>query len=148
MGFYTIVAAIYGAICYLFIRLFAFLLLLSTRAFLHLGLWMPGASEQTDKLTAIWPQPQFMNLSGTPVAASLNWSESIAALIIRLAVLLVVGMVVSFVISFFFSANTIIYALMRKLVDDTPLENVHTHLDEVKNGSCAKKLMSEDNLLT
>jgi hypothetical protein len=33
---------------------------------------------------------------------------------------------VSFVISFYFSANTVIYALMRHRVDGTPLDEVYT----------------------
>jgi hypothetical protein len=37
-----------------------------------------------------------------------------------------VGLLVSFVISFYFSANTIIYALMRNKVDNTALDDIYT----------------------
>jgi len=40
-------------------------------------------------------------------------------------VLAVVGLLASFVISFYFSANAIIYALMRNRVDNIALEDVY-----------------------
>ncbi len=135
MGFYTVIAALYGTICYLFVRLFAFLLLLSTRGFLRLGLRADSASEQTSKLEAIWPKPEFMDLLGTPTEATLSLYERITASLIRLELMVIVGLVVAFIISFYFSANTIIYAFMRNRVDNTALEKVHTHLDEVENSS-------------
>ena len=46
-------------------------------------------------------------------------------------VIIVVGLMVSYVISFYFSANTIIYALMRKRVDKTALDEVYTGADEM-----------------
>jgi hypothetical protein len=38
---------------------------------------------------------------------------------------------VSFVISFYFSANTIIYGLMRKRVDRTALDEIYTDSDDM-----------------
>ena len=43
----------------------------------------------------------------------------------------VVVLVVSYIISFYFSANTIIYSLMRKKVDNTALEDVYTISEEI-----------------
>jgi uncharacterized membrane protein YgaE (UPF0421/DUF939 family) len=74
---------------------------------------------------AIWPEPSFSQLA-TYSAATGNWSESIAAFLVYLFVLVIVGLVVSFIISFYFSANTVIYALMRNKVDNTPLEEIYT----------------------
>lgn len=128
MVFYTVIAAVYGAICYIFVRFFAFLLLLVTHWFLLFGIW--GGNR---KLIAIWPAPEFMNLLGsTGASTTANWSESLAAILVYLLLLVVVGLVVSFVISFYFSANTIIYALMRNKVDNTALEDIYTHLDDAK----------------
>ena len=45
-------------------------------------------------------------------------------------VLVVIGLLVAFVISFYFSANTIIYSLIRKKVDGIELGEVYTHLDK------------------
>jgi hypothetical protein len=38
----------------------------------------------------------------------------------------VIGLIVSFIMSFYFSANTIIYALMRNRVDNTALDDIYT----------------------
>jgi len=125
MGFYTIVAVVYGAICYLFVRLFGFLLLWMTRSFLQIGFL-----EQNQKLDAIWPAPTFDSLVGPVGAMPGTWPLWLAALLIRVWVLAVVGLIASFAISFYFSASTIVYALMRKRVDGTPPEEIHTSQSE------------------
>ncbi|MFA5422824.1 MAG: hypothetical protein WC374_03100 [Phycisphaerae bacterium] len=117
---YTALAAVYGAICYMFVRFFAFLLLLVTRFSLGLGLF--GKSAQ--KLEAIWPQPYFQNLSGILTTSELSGTEWISAIIINFFVLVILGLIVAFIMSFYFSANTIIYALLRKKVDNTDLDEV------------------------
>ncbi len=127
MSFYTVIAAIYGAICYVFVRFFAFLLLWVTHRSLQLGVL-----GDNKKLTAIWPGPTFTNLVDPPDLAAANWSQFIAAILVYLLLLAVVVLVVSFIVSFYFSANTIIYSLMRNRVDNTALEDVYTPLEEVK----------------
>ncbi len=123
MGFYTIVAAIYGAICYLFVRFFGFLILYSVRSFLAVGIWVKG-TQTADKLTAIWPEPSFARLvSAIPMSG--NWSEIGGAFFIHIFSLLIVGLLAAFLISFYFSANTIIYALMRNKVDNAALSDVY-----------------------
>jgi hypothetical protein len=119
MGFYTAVAAVYGAICYLFVRLFAFLAMWISRVFLEVGV-LSGNS----KLTTIWPEPTFTDLLGMPVYAGESWSLVAAGVLVRLFTVAVVGLLASFLISFFFCANTIVYALMRKTVDNTALQDV------------------------
>ena len=128
LAFYTIIAALYGAVCYTFLRIFVFVLLYTTHSFLELGVIASNSTDQASKLTAIWPQPTFTDLLGNSVLQT-NWSETIPAIFIRLCVLLVVGLLVSFVISFYFSASTIIYAALRKKADGIPLEQIHTHPD-------------------
>jgi len=129
MVFYSAVSAVYGAICYLFVRLFAFLLLLVTRSILSLGVWTEN-SNGVNKLTAIWPEPRFMDLLGTSGPAATSGTESVAAFLVQLFLCLVVGLVVSVIITFYFSANTIIYSLMRNKVDNTALEDIYSGLDE------------------
>jgi hypothetical protein len=126
MGFYTFIAAIYGSICYLFVRFFAFLTLWVTRWFLQLGVLGDDS-----KLTEIWQHnPTFSQLIATPNWSTLNESNSVAAFLVYLLLLAVAGLVVAFIVSFYFSANTIIYSLMRKMVDNTALEDVHTPAEE------------------
>jgi len=131
MTFYTAVAAVYGAICYTFVRFFAFLLLWTTHRFLHLGVWVNNSSKQINKLPAIWPEPKFTMLVDTSTLATANWSESLSAFLIHLLLWGVIGLIVSFIMSFYFSANTIIYALMRNRVDNTALDDIYTpHFNE------------------
>ncbi len=122
MGLYAVIAFVYGAICYLFVRFFSFLVLWTTHAFLQLGF-----AYQNKKLHAIWPEPVFTDFFGAGVAAPPNWSTSISSALIYFWVLVVIGLVVSSVISFYFSASTIIYALMRNRVDFIPLEEVYVY---------------------
>ena len=131
MAIYSVIAAIYGAICYAVVRFFVFLMLLATHCFLRLGIWADSSTEGVNKLAAIWPKPELMNLLGSSDPVTANWTELWASRLIYLFVLVVVGLMVSFIISFYFSANTVIYSLMRKRVDNTALDDVCTHFDEV-----------------
>jgi hypothetical protein len=118
MIFYSIIAAVYGAICYVFVRFVAFLMLFFTHRFLQLGI-------RNNKLETIWSGPTLVNLVDPPNLSAANWS------IIYLLILSVVVLVVSFILSFYFSANTIIYSLMRNKVDNTALDDVYTLSDEI-----------------
>ncbi len=121
MGFYTIISAIYGAICYIFVRLFALLLLWIARFFLQLGILGDNS-----KLKEIWQEPPtFTQLIVQPNWAELRGLESFAAFLVYILLIAVVLLVVAFIVSFYFSANTIIYSLMRKAVDNTALEDVY-----------------------
>jgi len=125
MTFYSAIAAVYGAICYAFVRFFAFLLLWVVHSFLRLGIWVNDSSGLFNKLNALWAGPAFENLGGQPVQAALNRSESIAAFLIHLNVLVIIGLVIAFFVSFYFSANTIIYSLMRNRLDNTALDKIY-----------------------
>jgi hypothetical protein len=122
MGLYMAIAFVYGAICYEFVRFFSFLVLWTTHAFLQLGF-----AYKNVKLHAIWPEPTLDDFFGAGVAAPLNWSTSISSALIYFWILVVIGLVVAFVISFYFSASTIIYALMRNRVDLIALEDVYVY---------------------
>ena len=130
MAFYSVVAAVYGALCYIVLRFFVFLMLLVTHCFLRLGIWTDGNTPGVNKLTAIWPRPQFMDLLGPPAAVTTDWAELWASRLISFFVLVVIGLMVSFIISFYFSANTVIYSFMRNKVDNTALDDICTHFDE------------------
>ncbi len=128
MGFYSSIAVVYGAICYLFVRFFAFLLLTATYISLDVGIYKK--IEGISKLERIWARPAFLNLLGPDQVVAANGAQSFAGWIVYLLVLLVIGLVVAFIVSFYFSANTIIYALLRKRVDDTAIEDVYTQLEQ------------------
>ena len=128
-AFYALLAVLYGAVCYLFVRLFAFLLLWTTRSFLQVGFL-----GRHDKLQALWPAPTFASLLDPAAALPDTWSMWIAAVLIRIWVFAVIALVVAFVLSFYFSASTIIYALLRQRVDGTPLADIYLSSSESAAG--------------
>lgn len=126
MGLYTVLAAVYGAICYMFVRLFAFLLLCVTYFSLQLGVL-----GNNNKLTEIWPdKPIFTHLIAQPNWEKLNELQSLGTFLVYIMLMAVVILVVAFTVSFYFSANTVIYSLMRKAVDNTALEDIYTPTEE------------------
>jgi hypothetical protein len=127
---YTSIAIVYGSICYIFVRFFAFLSLFISHWFLRLSLWTQNGSQEINKLEAIWPEPEFMQLLVTPSTLNtVNWTEKAAAFLVYIFLLVVIGLVVSFIINFYFSANTIIYSLLRHKVDNTAFEDIYTPPD-------------------
>ncbi len=132
MAFYSAAASIYGAVCYIVVRFFVFLMLWVTHSFLGLGIWTDSNTEGVNKLTAIWPKPELMDLLGSSEPVPTNWTELWASRLVYLFVLVVIGLMVSFIISFYFSANTVIYSLMRNRVDNTALDDICTHFDEAE----------------
>jgi hypothetical protein len=131
MGLYSFAAFVYGAICYCFVRFFAYLLLLLTYEGLRLGAGLDSAQGLPDKVAAIWPKPTFHELL-TYSAQAGSVSEKFAAFLVYIFALVVIGLVVSFIISFYYSSNTIIYALIRNKVDNTPIEEIYTEPQEIR----------------
>jgi len=126
-AFYYLVATVYGGICYLFVHLFAFLMLVSVHAAAGLAMNWDSSSlaESRGKLDAIWPIPLLSDLQPAINWSSLNWTEAAGAGLICLWVALVVAAVLAFVVALYFSLSTITYLLLRKHVDDTDLEDVY-----------------------
>ena len=122
MGFYSAVAVVYGAVCYIFVRFFAFVSLWISYVFLQIGVL--GGNR---RLVAVWPEPALTDFLGSPSATAQGWSVSVSAMLVHLFILAVIGAMIAFVMSFYFSASTIIYALMRNRVDNTALDDVCTH---------------------
>lgn len=126
MLFYTLVEIIMGTLFYLFIRLFVFLILKLTYIMLSIGL----TDSHVDKLHRIWTRPTFFHLLNAPREPA-NWSETTASVLIFLALLFLVGLVMALVISYFFSAITVLYALMRKKVDKISFSQVDIPLQKI-----------------
>jgi hypothetical protein len=125
LGFYTGVALVYGAISYAMTRFFVFGLLLSAYRFLELGFL-----ENNAKLLRLWQEPRFESLYTLTLPNHGIVTESIGAVLIQVSVLTIIGLLVAYVVSFCFSANTIIYALMRKRVDNIELTQVKSIYEE------------------
>lgn len=125
LGLYTILAAFYGGICYLFIRFFAFVMLLLSRWFLDLAIFVKSAKDNPlSKIDAIWIRPEYLNFSGAAGEISRPVMQTITAAVVNFEILVVGGLVMAFAMSFYFSASTIIYCLLRNKVDNIPLDEV------------------------
>ncbi|MHC4623341.1 MAG: hypothetical protein ACYS4W_05495 [Planctomycetota bacterium] len=130
MVFYTALVAIYGALCYMFVRLLAFLTLTATYSLLDIGLF--ADADGGSKLARVWTAPAFFRLIGPNAQPALNWSEEVTLFLVYAFVLVVIGLLIAFIMSFYFSANTIIYALLRNKVDNTALEEVYTYFEQTE----------------
>jgi len=132
-GLYAGAALVHGAICYVFIRLFAFVALAATHCFVKVavctgGETLPGVVDP-DKLDVLWAAPTFQNLH------TWNWeamtaAQGIGAVVIMAWVYLIVGLVAAFALSYFTSAMTMIYYLLRREVDATDVDEVYIGEDE------------------
>jgi hypothetical protein len=133
-GFYTLVLAVYGAACYLFVRFFAYLLLQIIHVTVDTGMsffgLIDGSRPGMTKLAAMWQSPMFTDLTRPILYSRLSGTEAVAAFIINLWVLLIVGMVLAFIISFYFSGHTVMYYLLRRKVDATDMEDVFVEEEE------------------
>ncbi|MBN1787906.1 MAG: hypothetical protein JW806_05865 [Sedimentisphaerales bacterium] len=131
LSFYMLIATVYGAVCYLFARFFVFLMLTAGRWFLYISIWKNAAkAEQMNKLDVIWPKPEFFSLLGSGAEIAKSRTESFAEWLINLQVLVIAGVVIAFAVSFYFSASTIIYCLLRKGIDQTPLDSVFIETEQ------------------
>jgi hypothetical protein len=127
--FYSAVAIAYGALTYLFVRLFIWLTLLITWFFV--GLFIFREAGNGDSLWAtILPRPSFASLPYTIDTLPLSWAGSLAYFFTAGWVYLTIAMLGAFAISFYFSANTIIYYLLRREVDATELDDVYLEQQE------------------
>jgi len=126
--FYTLVTAIYGTLCFIFVKILISLVFKVAAAITGATMNIDHASMASPlgKLEAIWFSPGFFApFFGRFYLFPLNWSESLASFFVALWVFLFVGLVIAFAISFFFCGYTIIYLLLRRCVDATELDEVY-----------------------
>jgi hypothetical protein len=123
MLFYTVVSVAYGALTYLFLRLFIFIMLSLIHYFETWWLYK-HADGAYGHWQAMWPSPQMFSLPYYVDYSALTTGEKIGAGILSFWIYLSISMLGAFAISFYFSANTIIYYLMRQEVDATELDDV------------------------
>jgi hypothetical protein len=129
--FYTVFSAVYGCLTFILVKLVAFLTLAIAHASIAkftFGWFTEGEMGQLDRLwqapslAVPWPAAGAINLSSTEIVGSdlmLFW------------VWVVFGLLVAFLFSFFFTSQTVVYFLLRKVVDATDMEEVYMdELDE------------------
>ncbi len=126
-AFYSLIATVYGVICYLFVRFCAYLTLAATHWFVGAGVWGGGQtlSPTADKLDVLWPAPTFDNLMANAPSAAMGGIEPVGAWLIWFWTMFVAATVLAFLLSFFASATTSIYFLLRRRIDATDLDDVY-----------------------
>jgi hypothetical protein len=132
MLFYTLVAVLYGALCYVFVRFFIGIMLILTHHFVGAGMFVnvDGSRVPLDLWNTMWPAPETHGFTYDVDWLTLGPAQSLAAFLVSFWVYITVGMLGAFAISFYFSANTIIYFLMRREVDATELDDVYLEQSE------------------
>ncbi|MCP4376200.1 MAG: hypothetical protein GY794_08520 [bacterium] len=143
---YGVVALVYGTICYLFVRLFAFIALAGTHWFVKGGIFGGGSdlAANADRLDMLWPAPTFSNFHPPVSWEALSWFESLAAVIISGWIYVVIALVAAFALSYLASSTTVIYYLLRRKVDATDLDDVYVEESEEElAGEVAEALADE-----
>lgn len=127
---YFVVISVYGALCFLFVRVFVFAMLKMARFFIGLGMLgsRPGVGDRADKLDAMWTGPTIDSLMPSWSRLGLEGGDIVGAVMIWVWVALTVAAAYAFLIAFYYSGSTIIYLLLRREVDATDMEDVY--LDE------------------
>jgi hypothetical protein len=124
---YGAVAAVYGAITYLFVRIFVFVALAATHWFVGKGVFANGDSlaPNADRLDVIWTAPTPENLFGRFSWAAMDGWDKIPAFLIGAWVFLLACLVAGYLLTYAASATTVIYFLLRRKVDATDLDDVY-----------------------
>ena len=124
--FYTLVSLVYGALTFLFVKLFLYLVIRLALASAGALLFFRTAADGSNLISALAPGPATpLNLTYDIPFLSLNGGQDVGAFLISFWIYLVVGLSAAFVMSLYFSLNTIIYFLMRAEVDATDPDEVY-----------------------
>jgi len=148
-GLYSLVAVVYGSLCYVFVRLFAFVALKATHVAVKTGVWTGGHKLEgaADKIDVLWTAPTFGDLHGGINTAAMGWHEMPGAWLIWLWVYLIIGLVIAFLISYLCSAATVIYYLLRRQVDATDLDEVYiaeAHEEQIEAAPAEESAAGEE----
>lgn len=127
---YTVIAAIYGGICYLFVRFFLLIMLWLTHSFTGLLIFRQ-ADNAAPLWPTLWPNPLTAgHLTYSIDFLTLSGGQDAGAVLVAFWVYLAIALLGAFAISFYFSANTVVYMLMRHEVDATELDDVYMEQTE------------------
>ncbi len=146
-GLYGLIALVYGTICYLFVRLFAFVALASTHWFVKGGIFGGGSdlSSNADAMDKLWPAPMFTDFHPPVSSDALGGLEPVTSGLISIWVYIVIGVVAAFALSFLASSSTVIYYLLRRKVDATDLDDVYVEESEEElAGEVAEALAEQE----
>ncbi|MEI8197967.1 MAG: hypothetical protein WCI73_18900, partial [Phycisphaerae bacterium] len=125
---YSLLSLIYGVITFLFVSMAVYLLLVLTHTFAAWGTNLLGYNHAwysgTDKLDALWPAPRFFKLWPDVNWWAMSWTEWVGAGMLHGWLFLLFAALGGYVMSYYYSANTIIYFLLRRSVDGQSLSDI------------------------
>jgi len=125
--FYTLFSAVYGCLTFVFVKFLTFITLFIT----HTGIavfWSAatlGKGGPENKIVRLWADPTLVNPWRLTSGAEQIYAEGAARHLFEFWIWIVMALLAAFLISFFFTSQTIIYFLMRKVVDATDIEEVY-----------------------
>ncbi len=125
---YGLTLLIYGSVCYLFLRLFVWLMLHATHVFVGAGMFgaRPEVGHDMHKLDLVWRMPAFLSLRPQPLNYHLlGAGEVLLMLFVGLWTYLVWGLLQSWLISFYFTGSSTAYLLLRRDVDAIDFEEIY-----------------------
>jgi hypothetical protein len=128
--FYVIFSAVYGSLTFILVKLVAFLALYIAHAAVRLFTFAWGTDGSTGKLDRLWAVPTLDAPWPDAGSASLIGAEPVATWFFQAWVWVVLGLVVAFLFSFFFTSQTVIYYLLRKVVEAKEMEEVYMEPSE------------------
>ena len=130
---YGVLMTVYAAICWVFVNLFTFAVLKITRMVVGYGAswfgWWPRPDADNipvSKIDLLWPQGDDPNTLYTiPSGETLAGLDYVSAVMIGIWVALAIALMWAFLASFYYSGATVVYFLLRRDADGSPLERVY-----------------------
>jgi hypothetical protein len=123
---YTVFSFLYMGATFIFVRLFAYVALAIPHYAVSAWWWSRPSGDSflppDSKLDHLWATPHFDELFRSPVASV--GSEHVASMIVTAFLVAFIGLVMAFLPAFFLTAQTIIYFLLRRMVDAKDLDEV------------------------
>lgn len=127
---YTVCAIIYGALSYLLVKWFVFILFALIHGFMA---WFLNDAK-TASFNLMFPPPEFDSLSHElefeDIKQKLGIGGTVGASIIAFWYSFMVALLGAFVLSFYFSVSTILYTLLRHDVERTELDDVYLESED------------------
>ena len=131
---YTAFSLLIMSVGFVLVRIFALLVLKIPYIAISVWPWVgrSGTNEagqvELSKLGRIWAEPSLTQLYQWPAPGS--GTEHVAAILISIGVWLLLGLMLAFIPSFLLTSQTIIYFLLRRLIDFKSVEEVYVGEEE------------------
>ena len=138
---YSAAALVYGVITYLFVKYFVFIMFVLIQTF---HVWLLG-DDQRKQYEKFFPPVNFESLSyAIDYSRMDSLGIKVGAGLMSFWFYLVVGLLGAYAMSYYFSAQTVIYYLLRRDVDATELDEVY--LDDADEDDLAEQALPDTDL--